>query len=95
MFYKKEHVQSVADAFSATGVPVKKLPLLVGASDASAFHIEGIPAVCIIGMDSEKLYPIYHTRLDTIDKINPQALEAMKKVLINFVEAWDGAKTAG
>lgn len=95
VFYKKEHVQLVADAFDATGVPVKKLPLLVGASDASAFHIEGIPAVCIIGMDSEKLDPVYHTRLDTIDKINPQALEAMKKVLINFVEAWDGGKTAG
>ncbi len=95
VFYKKEHVQLVADAFNATGVPVKKLPLLVGASDASAFHIEGIPAVCIIGMDSEKLDPIYHTRLDTIDKINPQALEAMKKVLIHFVEAWDGGKTAG
>jgi aminopeptidase YwaD len=94
VFYKKEHVQLVADAFNATGVPVKKLPLLVGASDASAFHIEGIPAVCIIGMDSEKLDPVYHTRLDTIDKINPQALEAMKKVLINFVEAWDGGKTA-
>jgi hypothetical protein len=95
VFYKKEHVQLVEASFIACDVPVKKLPLLVGASDASAFHIHGLPAVCVIGMDSEKLDPVYHTRLDVIEKINPRALEAMKKTLVHFVEAWDGrAQTA-
>ena len=89
VFYKKEHVQLVEDAFKAAQVPVKKLPLMVGASDASAFHINGIPAICVIGMDSETLDPTYHTRLDVIENINPKALEAMKKVLIQFITTWD------
>jgi hypothetical protein len=89
VFYKEEHIELVGEAFNATGVPVKKLPLLVGASDASAFHMQGLPAICVIGMDSEKLDPTYHTRLDVIENINPQALESMKKVLVHFVETWD------
>jgi len=41
-------------------------------------------------MDSEKLDTTYHTRLDVIEHINPQALESMKKVLIQFITTWDG-----
>jgi hypothetical protein len=88
-FFNKAHVSLVEDAFKATQTAYKKLPLGVGASDASAFHILGLPAVSIIGMDSESLDPVYHTRLDTITCINPEAMEAMKKVLINFIETWD------
>lgn len=89
VFYKKEHVQLVEQAFMATNVAYKKLPLGVGASDASAFHMLGLPAVCIIGMDSQSLDPAYHTRLDKVECIQPEALEAMKKVLIQFIETWD------
>ncbi len=89
VFYKKAHIQMVEDAFKATGTGYKKLPLMVGASDASAFSIEGIPAICIIGMDSEKLDPSYHTRLDVIEHVKPEALEAMKKVTIQFAKTWD------
>ncbi len=89
VFYKKQYIDMVEAAFNAAQVPVKKLPLSVGASDGSAFHIEGIPAICVIGMDSEKLDPAYHTRLDVIEGINPEALEAMKKVLIQFAHTWD------
>ena len=89
VFYKKENVDLVEDAFRAADVPVKRLPLMLGASDASAFHIQGLPAICVIGMDSEKLDPVYHTRLDVIEHINPQALESMKKVLVQFLRTWD------
>ncbi|MDB5227136.1 MAG: hypothetical protein JWN78_1329 [Bacteroidota bacterium] len=89
VFYKKENVQLVEDAFKAVNIPYKKLPLAVGASDASAFHILGLPAVCVIGMCSDKLDPCYHTRLDTIEHIDPEALEAVKEVLIKFIETWD------
>jgi len=88
-FYKKEHITLVEDAFKASAIAVKKLPLLVGASDASAFNIHGLPAICVIGMDSGKLDPVYHTRLDVIEHINPAALQAMKKVVIQFVKTWD------
>lgn len=89
VFFKKENIQLIENAFNATQVPFKKLPLTVGATDASAFHILGLPAVSLIGMQSDTLDPSYHTRLDTIDFINPDGLEAMKEVLINFIETWD------
>jgi Peptidase family M28 len=89
VFYKDEDVNLVEDAFKATGTGYKKLPLMVGASDASAFCIQGIPAVCVIGMESENLDPSYHTRLDVIEHINPEALEAMKKVTTRFIKTWD------
>jgi hypothetical protein len=89
VFYKKENIKLAEDAFNAANVPVKILPLMMGASDASAFHLHGLPAVSIIGMDSQNLDPSYHTRLDVIEKINPQALEQMKKVLIQFIKTWD------
>ena len=89
VFYKKDNVDLVEDAFKAADVAVKRLPLMLGASDASAFHIQGLPAICVIGMDSEKLDPVYHTRLDVIEHINPQALESMKKVLVQFLKTWD------
>ena len=91
VFYKDKYIKLVEDAFKAADVPVKKLPLMVGASDGSAFHIQGLPAICVIGMDSEKLDPTYHTRLDVVENINPLAMEAMKKVLIQFLKTWDGA----
>lgn len=87
--YDKKHVQLVENAFNDTNTPYKKLPIAVGATDASAFHIAGLPAVCVIGMQSEKLDPCYHTRLDTVDLIEEEALQSMRKVLINFIETWD------
>jgi Zn-dependent M28 family amino/carboxypeptidase len=89
VFYDKKNVALAEDAFKATNTTYKKLPLGVGATDASAFHIEGLAAISVIGMESERLDPCYHTRLDTIDGVEIEALEAMKKVLINFIETWD------
>ncbi len=89
VFYDKANVQLVENSFKATNTPYQVLPLGVGASDASAFHIAGLPAVCVIGMRSDSLDPIYHTRLDVVENIEPEALEAMKEVLIHFIETWD------
>ncbi|MBK9792796.1 MAG: M20/M25/M40 family metallo-hydrolase [Sphingobacteriales bacterium] len=89
VFYNKEHIQMVENAFKGTNTVYKKLPLGVGATDASAFHIHGLPAIAVIGMDSEHLDPTYHTRLDKIECLNPETMEAMKRVLVNFIETWD------
>jgi hypothetical protein len=61
----------------------------VGASDASAFSIMGLPALSLIGMMSEKLDPCYHTRLDNLEHLDGKAMEAMKEVLIHFIRKWD------
>ena len=89
VFYKNEYLQLVENAFKATNTAYKKLPLGVGATDASAFHIHGLPAIAVIGMDSEHLDPTYHTRLDKIECLNPETMEAIKRVLVNFIETWD------
>ncbi len=89
VYYDKKSIKLVEDAFIATNIPYKKLALHVGASDGTSFHLAGLPVITVIGMDSEKLDPIYHTRLDKVEAINPKALEAMKQVLIKFIENWD------
>ncbi|MCC6583281.1 MAG: M20/M25/M40 family metallo-hydrolase [Chitinophagales bacterium] len=89
VFYNNDYLQLVENAFKATNTAYKKLPLGVGATDASAFHIHGLPAIAVIGMDSEHLDPTYHTRLDKIECLNPETMEAMKRVLVNFIETWD------
>jgi Zn-dependent M28 family amino/carboxypeptidase len=87
--FDKNDIAKMEESFKATGVFYKKLPLDVGASDASAFRILGLPALSIIGMMSERLDICYHTRLDNIEHLDGAAMEAMKKVLIHFIQTWD------
>ena len=88
-FFDKDLIKEMQAAFSAERVPVKTLPLTVGASDASAFIMNGVPALSLIGMTTEKLDPTYHTRLDNMEHLDPKAMETLKKVLIRFVEHRD------
>lgn len=76
-------------SFNAEGVAVKKLPIDVGASDASAFRILGLPALSIIGMRTDTLDHTYHTRHDNLEYLDGTAMEAMKRVLVHFVKEWD------
>lgn len=85
-FFDKKNISNLEKSFKATNTPVKLLPLSVGASDASAFMMEGLPALSLIGMTTEKLDPTYHTRLDNLENLNPKAMKVLKKVLIHFVE---------
>lgn len=84
-FFDKQHIANMKASFDACSVPVKLLPLTVGASDASAFIIEGLPALSLIGMTTERLDPTYHTRLDNVNHLNDEAMLALKEVLIHFV----------
>ncbi|MCB9256417.1 MAG: M20/M25/M40 family metallo-hydrolase [Chitinophagales bacterium] len=88
-FFDKGLIAKLKQSFDAKGVSVKTLPLTVGASDASAFMMNGLPALSLIGMTTEKLDPTYHTRLDNLDNFDPKALEKLKEVLIHFVEEID------
>lgn len=76
-------------SFSALNVPVKKLPFDIGASDASAFRILGLPALCIIGLRTDTLDPCYHTRLDNLAHLDGRAMEKLTGVLTHFVTDWD------
>lgn len=89
--FEKKDIEKMEASFRATNVFYRKLPLDVGASDASAFRILGLPALSIIGMMSERLDKCYHTRLDNVSHLDGAAMEALKKVLIHFIESWDTA----
>lgn len=88
-FLRKDLVKQMEDSFKALNVGVKKLPLTVGASDASALHMAGIPVISLIGLSSESLDETYHTRLDNVDHLNGEAMELLKGVLIHFVKERD------
>lgn len=90
--YDKGIVAAINQAFIDSGVPVKHINLSVGATDGSAFGMQKLPAVSIIGMDSSQFDPCYHTRLDKLENLKPEALEALKTVLVNFIEGWDSGK---
>lgn len=88
-FFDKKLIAEMEASFKAKNTPVKILPLTVGASDASAFCIEGLPVISMIGMTTEKLDPTYHTRLDNLDHLNGKAMERLKPVLVDFVKKRD------
>ncbi len=56
--------------------------------------MQGLPALSLIGMMSDKLDPCYHTRLDNVEHLDGAAMEAMKKVLIHFIENLDQQNSA-
>ena len=90
--YDSRIVGALNQSFVDCNVPVKHINLSVGATDGSAFGIHSLPAVSVIGMDSSQFDPCYHTRLDALENLKPEALDVFKVVLVNFIEGWDSGK---
>ena len=61
----------------------------IGGSDAQSFAKVGIPSITVIGMDSDKHDFTYHTRHDVPENIEPEALEHLKVVMLDFAKKWD------
>jgi len=78
-------VEGVKASFESLKFPIRVNPLPMGGTDAVPFSMAGIPAISVIGLDTKTLDPTYHTRLDTLDMIEPQSLENVKNALIDFV----------
>jgi hypothetical protein len=89
--FDRELIAKMDRSFQFHGISVKKIPFDVGASDASAFRMLGLPALSLIGMRTDSLDPCYHTRLDNLDHLNGTAMEALKQVLVHFITDWDSA----
>ena len=87
-------VARLSAAFQAVGVPVQTAAVTIGASDGASFARRGLPAVTIFGLNPKRLDPTYHTRLDTLANLDPAALTAVERALIQFIEAWDQAQLA-
>ena len=60
----------------------------LGATDAAAFSQKGIPAATFVAMNPEPSR-YYHTRLDTVEMIKPQAIDAGVKIALETVFLYD------
>ncbi len=82
-------ISALGNAFERQGLEKKLGTIPIGATDAASFSRYDIPAVSIVGLPMDKLHPTYHTRLDTIDCLNPDTLDTMVNVLVDFAKEWD------
>ncbi|MEJ5187318.1 MAG: M20/M25/M40 family metallo-hydrolase [Candidatus Geothermincolales bacterium] len=71
------------------GYPIRRGVLPLGATDASAFALAGIPSVCITLWDTTRLVPHYHTRLDTIERIKPESLGVALDLVVEMIREID------
>jgi acetylornithine deacetylase/succinyl-diaminopimelate desuccinylase-like protein len=89
VIYDENMTATMEQAFQNCGVPFHKIKLAIGATDGAAFAAQEIPATSIIGMSTKEFEPTYHTRLDTIENVDPEGIETMKTILIRLIEDWD------
>jgi Zn-dependent M28 family amino/carboxypeptidase len=82
-------IKGLQDSFTALGLVYKMGMNPIGGSDAISLGRIGIPSVTVIAMSSKKHDFTYHTRHDIPDNIEPQALENVRDVLLDFVRKWD------
>lgn len=84
-------VDLAMEAAGRNGFDIKAGVLPLGATDASAFTLAGIPSVSICLWDTSRLVPHYHTRYDTIDNIRPWSLSVALQTVIDIIRSIDQA----
>lgn len=68
----------------------KILPLPFGATDAAAFSKKGIPATSIGSLNlKDELAPYYHTRYDTPEVVDKEALGQFLEICLNYLKSID------
>ncbi len=87
--YPRDLIDQMEQAFRNCSVPCKIIKLMVGGTDAAPFRRYSIPSISVIGMSTDKLDPTYHTRLDTLENLNPDGINALATVVQHFLKEWD------
>ncbi len=66
---------------------IMPMPAGGGGTDASAFAEAGVEAISVIGMSASRIddETVYHTPQDTVDHIEPEAVEAVLDVAVNYI----------
>ncbi len=88
-------VQLARDIAATHHWPIGTRVIAVGATDAAAFSLEGVPSVCLVCADTSRLTPNYHTRLDTIDYVRPESLGVMLQLVFDMIERIDAEDLPG
>ncbi len=89
--YPEDVIHRMEEAFSQNKVKPTRTALPIGATDGASFDRAGLPAISIIALTTKKFDPSYHTRLDTIEYLDPRGINKLKEILITFIENWDRA----
>jgi aminopeptidase YwaD len=85
-------VRDLMDIARCLGVPLKKAAIPMGGTDAVPFAGIGVEAASIIGV-SPPLFGksiVYHTTRDTVENIQPEAVQAVFDIAVEYVERLDG-----
>jgi aminopeptidase YwaD len=82
-------VEVACESAKSRGCDITSSMLPLGATDASAFALAGIPSVSLCLVDNSRLAPNYHTRYDTIDNIRPRSLTVALETVIEMLERID------
>ena len=78
-------------------MPIKGIPFGGGGTDAASFAKTGIEAVSIVAMPTSLFQGEhwYHTPYDTVDHIEPAAVQAAFDIVCGFIERFDRAVATG
>jgi len=87
--FDPQHVAQVEQAFKAAGVPYTREVVPIGGSDAVCLQRIGIPSTTLVGFSTKGLHPVYHTRLDVPEYLDPKALDDIHNVLVTFARQAD------
>ena len=82
-------ISEVEKIFAKRGLEPKRGTIPVGATDGASFSQHKIPALSIVGMSLKGLHPTYHTRLDKVDRLSSDTLNAVRDALVEFSQIWD------
>lgn len=85
-------VRLAQEAAAGRGWPIRKRWIPVGGTDAAAFSLRGIPAVCLHCQDTSRLVSNYHTRHDTLENIRPRSLSVSLQMVIDMIERLDAGR---
>ena len=77
------------DCAQQEGLEAKRINLVMGGTDAAPFSQAKLPSTTIICQDSTRLVPNYHTRHDTLDNIDPLALEHSFQLVLAMLRRLD------
>ena len=65
-----------------------------GGTDGAAFAQAGLRTLALLAQDTRRLAPNYHTRLDTPERVRPEALAVMRDLVVDVVQSLDAAAAA-
>ena len=84
-----ELVKMAQDTAASHNWPIAVRMIPIGGTDAAAFSVKGIPAVCLLCQDTSKAVPNYHTRDDTYEHIRPESLAVSLQLVIDMIQRID------